>query len=55
MKKMKAVEIKKGVDGEILARFPYKPEYVEKVKSIKKHRWHPEGKCWSFPHKDAED
>ncbi|MGC8927773.1 MAG: hypothetical protein ACP5QK_07590 [Myxococcota bacterium] len=33
--------------------FPYNSDYVEKMKSIKGHRWHPEGKYWSFPNSDG--
>lgn len=29
--------------------FRYNPEYVEKVKTIHGHRWHPAEKHWSFP------
>ncbi len=46
---MKVVEIKKGLDNRIIVAFPYNPSYVEKVKTIKGHHWHPEEKCWSFP------
>lgn len=33
----------------ITVTFSYNPEYVEKVKAILGHRWHPEGRHWSFP------
>ncbi|MGB9599629.1 MAG: phage integrase N-terminal SAM-like domain-containing protein, partial [Myxococcota bacterium] len=33
--------------------FPYNSDYVEKMKSIKGYRWHPEGKYWSFPNSDG--
>ena len=35
--------------GRITVAFSYNPEYIEKVKAISGHRWHPEGKHWSFP------
>ncbi|MDA8339008.1 MAG: hypothetical protein M0Z70_06890 [Nitrospiraceae bacterium] len=35
--------------GRITVAFSYNPEYIEKVKAIPGHRWHPEGKHWSFP------
>ena len=40
-------------DGFIKVAFPYNPDYVEKIKSIKGHRWHPEEKYWSFPNSDG--
>jgi len=50
---MKGIEIKKGMDNRVIVSFPYNPEYVEKVKTIRGHRWHPEGKYWSFPNYDG--
>jgi len=40
---MKVIKIEKGVNDKIIVRFPYEPSYVEKIKSIKGYRWHPEG------------
>ncbi len=40
---MKVIKIEKGVNDKIIVRFPYDSSYVEKIKSIKGHRWHPEG------------
>jgi len=48
---MNMVEIKKGISSKIIVTFPYNPIYVEKVKTIKEYRWHPENKHWSFPEK----
>ncbi len=45
---MKGVEIKKGTEGKIIVTFLYNPDYVEKVKNVKGHWWHPEEKHWSF-------
>ncbi len=50
---MNYIEIKKGVDSKIIVRFHYNPEYVEKVKLIRGHRWNPEGKYWSFPYSNG--
>jgi len=33
--------------------FRYDPEFVEKIKTIPGHRWHPEEKHWSFPNSDG--
>ena len=33
----------------IKVSFPYNPKFVEKIKSIKGHRWHPEERYWIFP------
>jgi len=41
---MEGIEIKKGMDNRIIVTFPYNPAYVEKVKTIRRHRWHPEDK-----------
>jgi len=32
-----------------MVSFPYNPQFVEKIKTIKGHRWHSEEKYWSFP------
>lgn len=50
---MQAVEIKKERVGRIIVTFPYNPGYVEKLKTIKGHRWHPEEKYWSFPDEEG--
>ncbi|MDI6734739.1 MAG: hypothetical protein QME42_00865 [bacterium] len=41
------------MSNRVIVAFPYNPSYVEKVKSIKGHRYHPEGKYWSFPDSDG--
>jgi len=46
---MKGVEIKKVMGNRIIVTFPYNPAYVEKLKTIKGHRFYPEEKYWSFP------
>jgi len=36
--------------GRITVRFPYSPEVVAKIKTVKVRQWHDEGKYWSFPY-----
>ncbi|MGC9001293.1 hypothetical protein [Caldisericum sp.] len=48
----KMIQVRKE-NGFIKVTFPYNADYVEKVKSIKRHRWHPQEKYWSFPNSDA--
>jgi len=51
LKKIKLLpefNIEKGKSGNIKISFPYNPVFVARVKTIKGHRWHPEGKYWSF-------
>ena len=43
------IRIQKGTLGEITVTFFYNEAFVQRVKSITGHRWHPEGKYWSFP------
>ncbi len=33
----------------IKVTFPYNPDFVQRIKSIKGHHRHPEGRYWSFP------
>lgn len=46
---MGRVSIGKDGHSRITVAFSYNPEYIEKIKAIPGHRWHPEGKHWSFP------
>ncbi|MBA3060979.1 MAG: hypothetical protein FP832_04935 [Nitrospirae bacterium] len=39
----------KDNSGRITISFRYNPDLVTKVKSVPRHKWHPEEKCWSFP------
>jgi len=39
--------------GRINVSFPYRHAYVQKIKTIRGHRWHPVGKYWSFPDTDG--
>ena len=36
-------------ENNLMVSFPYNPQFVEKIKSIKWHRCHTEGKYWGFP------
>jgi integron integrase len=36
----------------IKVAFPYSPSIVAKVKTIEGHKWHPDGKYWSFPNSE---
>jgi hypothetical protein len=43
------IKILKYKENNLIASSPYNPQFVEKIKSIKGHRCHPEGKYWGFP------
>lgn len=45
----KLFKVQKDRDGFLKVSFPYNPQFVEKIKTIKGHRWHPDGKYCSFP------
>jgi len=49
---MKVKILKDGEDN-LMVSFPYNPQFVEKIKTIKEHRWHPEEKYWSFPNSNG--
>jgi integron integrase len=42
------VSIGPDISGRLRVTFPYTPEVVNKIETIKTRRWHPEGKYWSF-------
>jgi len=44
------IKIRPGATGRIIVTFPYSPDHIAKIKTIKDHRWHPEEKYWSFPY-----
>jgi integrase/recombinase XerD len=46
---MTGIKIGRGATNRITVSFPYNPDYIAKIKSLKDYRWHPEEKCWSFP------
>jgi len=50
---MKCIEVKKGINGKVIVKFPYNPEYVERVKTIRGYCWHPEEKYWIFPNNNG--
>jgi hypothetical protein len=41
-------KILKDRENNSIVSFPYNTQFVQKVKTIKGHRWHPDGKYWSF-------
>jgi hypothetical protein len=43
------IKISPDLPGRIKVAFSYNAEYIAKIKTVKAHRWHPEGKYWSFP------
>jgi hypothetical protein len=43
------IKILKDKENNLMVSFPYNPQFVEKIKSIKGHRCHSEGKYWGFP------
>ena len=48
------IKISKLEQNRIALSFLYNPEFVQKIKTIKGYRWHPEGKYWSFPNSELE-
>jgi len=47
------IKILKDKENNLMVYFPYNPQFVEKIKTIKGHRWHPEEKYWSFPNSNG--
>jgi hypothetical protein len=43
------VKISSDLPGRIKVAFSYNADYIARIKTVKAHRWHPEGKYWSFP------
>jgi integron integrase len=43
------IKISPDTPGRVKVTFPYNPEVVAKVKTVKARRWHAEEKYWSFP------
>jgi hypothetical protein len=43
------IKILKDRENNLMVSFSYNPKFVQKIKTIKGHHWHPDGKCWSFP------
>lgn len=49
-----AIKSSKDASGRITGAFSYNSAYVEKVKTIPGHRWHPQEKHRSFPDSELE-
>jgi len=47
------VKILKGREYNLMVSFPYNSQFVEKIATIKGHRWHPEKKYRSFPNSNG--
>ncbi len=43
------IKISKLGEDRIGVSIPYYPEYIQKIKTVSGHRWHPDEKYWSFP------
>jgi integrase len=43
------IALSKDISGRITVAFHYNPLFIERVKTIPGHRWHPAEKLWSFP------
>jgi hypothetical protein len=42
------VKILKDKENNLIVSFPYNPQFMEKIKTIKGHRWHPDNKYWTL-------
>ncbi len=49
---MMRVMIGKDLSGNIKVTFPRNPRYAARIKTVPGHRWHREGRYWSFPFSD---
>jgi len=47
---MTRVTLRTDGKGCITVAFPYDPGLVQKIKTVKGRRWHPEGRHWTVPH-----
>ncbi len=48
------IKIESGKDA-VIVKFPYNPDYIAKIKSIKGYRWHPNEKYWSVPYSELKN
>lgn len=44
------IKIESDRPDRIIVSFPYSPQIVAKLRTIKARQWNPAGKYWSFPH-----
>jgi integron integrase len=44
------IHISSDNQGRIRVTFPYNPDVVAKLKTVRTRQWHPDGKYWSFPY-----
>jgi len=50
----KMIRIEREGNG-IIVKFPYNPDYIAKIKTVKGYRWHPDKKCWSIPYSELRN
>ena len=41
-------------ENSIIVKFPYNPDHIARIKTVKGYRWHPDGKYWSVPYSELE-
>jgi len=39
----------------IIVKFPYNPDYITRIKTVKGYKWHSDGKYWSIPYFELEN
>ena len=47
------VRVERG-NNDIVVKFPYNPDYIAKIKSVKGYKWHHDEKYWSIPYSELE-
>lgn len=50
--KIPAVKIEPGRSNKIIIRIPYNQNLINKVKSIPRREWNPQGKYWGVPYSE---
>jgi len=40
------VKILKDKENNLVVSFPHNPQFVQRIKTIKGYRWHPDSKYW---------
>ncbi len=48
------IRIESGRDA-VVVRFPYNPDYIARIKTVKGYKWHPDGKYWSIPYSELKN